>query len=68
MDDQLLVGGLQRTIPGSNRLEIFHVRFFLISDILYWELVYLPEPIGPTVKKINLNKYIHIPSLILVYT
>ena len=29
MDDQLPVGGLQRTIPDSNRLEILHMRFFL---------------------------------------
>ena len=34
MDDQLPLGGLQRTIPDSNRLEIFDVRFFLISDVL----------------------------------
>ena len=34
MDEQLPVGGLQRTIPDSNRLEIFDVRFFLISDVL----------------------------------
>jgi hypothetical protein len=34
MDDQLPVGGLRRTIPDSNRLEIFDVRFFLISDVL----------------------------------
>jgi hypothetical protein len=34
MDDQLPVGGLQRTIPDSNRLEISSGRFFLISDIL----------------------------------
>ena len=34
MDDQLPVGGLQRTIPDSNRLEISSGRFFLISDVL----------------------------------
>ena len=34
LNDQLPVGSFQRTIPRSNRLEILHMRFFLISDVL----------------------------------
>ena len=34
LNNELPAGGFQRTIPRSNRLEILHMRFFLISDVL----------------------------------